>query len=152
MTTHNSTPHGLTWTHTRSQLSAETIGRPARSLDMDCHICVMTGENKFAGTKVKGLWDTGTSTTVITPAVAAKLNLKPAGNMTMNGLGGKQKSWITMACLRLPNGMVAGPFYMAVHELPSTDVLIGMDVISMGTFLLERKPDGGTRFTFELNI
>lgn len=140
----------LTWTHTKSSLSAETTGKPARSLKMDCHICVMTGNNKFTGTKVRGLWDTGTSTTVITPAVAAKLNLKPVGNMNLNGVGGKRQSWVTIACLRFPNGVVAGPFYMAVQELPSTDVLIGMDVISMGRFLLERKPDGGTKFTFTL--
>lgn len=34
--------------------------------------------------------------------------------------------------------------------LPSTDVLIGMDIISMGRFLLEPKPDGGTKFMFIL--
>jgi len=110
----------------------------------------LTGNKKLTGTKVRGTWDTGTSTTVITPAVAAKLNLKPVGNINLNGLGGRQMSWLTIAWLRFPNGIVLGPLYMAVQDLPSTDVLIGMDVISMGRFLLERKPDGGTRFTFTL--
>lgn len=110
----------------------------------------MTGNNRFTGVKARGLWDTGTSTTVITPAIAEKLNLRPVGGMKMNGLGGVQQSWLTIAYLRFPNGTVVGPLYMAVHDLPSTDVLIGMDIISMGTFLLERKPDGGTRFTFKL--
>lgn len=117
---------------------------------MDCNICVMTGNKKFTGVKAKALWDTGTSTTVISPAIAEKLNLEPIGGMRMNGLGGVQQSWLTLAYFRFPNGIVAGPFRMAVHELPSVDVLIGMDIISMGRFLLERKPDGGTKFMFIL--
>lgn len=140
----------LTWTHTSSSLLAETFGRPAQSLDMDCNICVMTGNSMFRGIKAHGIWDTGTSTTVITPAIAEKLNLKPIGGMRMNGLGGVQQSWLTLAYFRFPNGTVAGPIRMAVHELPSTDVLIGMDIISMGRFQLERKPDGGTKFMFIL--
>ena len=149
MTEQNSNPDSLTWTHTRSSLSAETFGNPASSLDMDCHICVKNGD-KFSGVPARALWDTGTSTTVISTTIAAKLGLQPVGKMRINGLGGIQHSWVTTAFLRFPNGTVAGPFYMAVHDLPSTDVLIGMDVISMGTFHLERKPDGGTRFTFTL--
>lgn len=117
---------------------------------MDCNICVMTGNKKFTGVKATALWDTGTSTTVISPAIAEKLNLEPIGGMRMNGLGGVQQSWLTLAYFRFPNGIVAGPFRMAVHELPSVDVLIGMDIISMGRFLLERKPDGGTKFMFIL--
>ena len=112
----------------------------------------MTGGNRFAGVSAKGLWDTGTSTTVITPAIATKLGLQPMGGMTMNGLGGKHQSWLTLAFFRFPNGVIAGPIQMAVHDLPSTDVLIGMDIISMGKFTIERKPDGGTRFTFDLNL
>lgn len=117
---------------------------------MNCNICVMTGNNMFSGVKARGLWDTGTSTTVISPAIAYKLNLQPIGGMKMNGLGGVQESWLTLAYFRFPNGTVAGPIRMAVHELPSTDVLIGMDIISMGRFLLEPKPDGGTKFMFVL--
>jgi len=119
---------------------------------MDCNICVLTGDNMFTGVKARGLWDTGTSVTVITPAIAAKLNLKPLGGYTMNGLGGVQQSWLTVGFLRFPNGKVWGPIHMAVHDLPSTDVLIGMDVISTGRLTIERKADGGTRFTFDLGI
>ena len=104
------------------------------------------------GKKVTGLWDTGTSTTVITPAIAAKLNLKPKGDMNMNGIGGVQKAWKTECFFRFPNGMACGPLLVAVHELPSVDVLIGMDVISTGTFTIRRKPDGGTLFTFDMNV
>jgi hypothetical protein len=32
------------------------------------------------------------------------------------------------------------------------DVLLGMDVISSGKFTIERKADGGTLFTFDMNL
>lgn len=119
---------------------------------MDCNICILRDDGVFSGVSAKGLWDTGTSTTVITPAIAARLKLPIVGGMNMNGLGGRQQAGMTIAYFRFPNRTVVGPIRMAVHELPSTDVLIGMDIISMGTLLLERKPDGGTKFTFDLNI
>jgi len=119
---------------------------------MDCNICVMTGDREFTGVKARGLWDTGTSVTVITPAIAAKLHMEPLGGYSMNGLGGVQQSWLTVGFLRFPNGAVWGPIHMAVHDLPNTDVLIGMDVISCGTFTIRRKPDGGTLFTFDMNV
>lgn len=142
----------LKWDLTSSSISAETTGRPAASLEMDCNICVLKENGIFSGVSAKGLWDTGTSTTVITPAIAERLKLPYVGGMSMNGLGGKQQTGLTIAFFRFPNRTVIGPIRMAVHELPSVDVLIGMDIISMGTFHLERKPDGGTLFTFDLNL
>lgn len=119
---------------------------------MDCYVCTMTQDGKMRGKQARGLWDTGTSVTVITPAIAEKLHLKPVGDMDMNGLGGVQQAWRAVAFFRFPNGKNCGPLLVAVHELPSVDVLIGMDVISIGKFLIERKPDGGTRFTFDMNV
>ena len=118
---------------------------------MDCAIiAVIDGQMRWE--RVRGLWDTGTSTTVITPAVAERLGLKPDGknSMSLNGLGGKQTAWTAVASIGFPNGKAYGPIEMAVHELPSVDVLIGMDVISIGKMIIEPKPDGGTKFMFML--
>lgn len=144
-------PVCLKWTYSAGSLSAETFGRPAEGFEMDCAvIVVIDGQIRFE--RVRGLWDTGTSTTVITPAVAARLGLKPDGksSMNLNGLGGRQKAWTAVASIGFPNGKAYGPIEVAVHDLPSVDVLIGMDVISLGTLTIEPKPDGGTRFTFTL--
>ena len=146
----NLNPASLRWTNTDSRLSAETFGRPATEIEMDCHLCLMQGET-MRGWRVNALWDTGSSITVVSPVVAAKMRLIPIGDMNMNGLGGKQKAWKSKCYLRFPNGKFCGPIVVAVHELPSVDVLIGMDVISIGKLTIERKPDGGTRFTFDLN-
>lgn len=118
---------------------------------MDCAIIEM-GSRRHE--RFKGLWDTGTSTTVITPDVAARLGILPdtEHSMGLHGLGGTTDAPTVVAAIGFPNGQAFGPIEMAVHELPSVDVLIGMDVISIGKLTIERKADGGTRFTFDLNI
>lgn len=118
---------------------------------MDCAIIEM-GSRRHE--RFKGLWDTGTSTTVITPEVADKLGIVPdkEHSMGLHGLGGTTDAPTIVAAIGFPNGQAFGPIEMAVHKLPSTDVLIGMDVISIGTLTIRRKPDGGTLFTFDMNI
>jgi hypothetical protein len=143
-------PVSLTWTYERFRLSAETIGLPIEELVMDCKIAVKRNGD-FDRVSAKALWDTGTSTTVITPGIAAKLGLEPdeKSYIDLNVVGGVIRAWMTVVYVLFPNGKGYGPIPVAVRELPSADVLLGMDVISIGTFTLRRKPDGGSLFTFE---
>lgn len=148
----HSTPHGLTWTWTKEKLTAETFGRPAEELAMNCKIgWYENGE--WRKEPVRALWDTGTSMTIVSPAIARKLNLPSLdATVTLNGVKSQSKANVYAARVILPNGKAYGPVAVAVQELPSTDVLIGMDVISAGMFTIKRKPDGGTLFTFDLNL
>ena len=145
----NSSRASLTWTHTNGSLSAETFGKPAEGLLMDCHIGV-DDEHGKRKTSVRALWDTGTSTTIISPEVARKLKPKVFDTITLSGLKGQSRAPVCAIYVLFPNGKAFGPIAAAIHELPSVDVILGMDVISIGTFTLRRKPDGGTLFTFEL--
>lgn len=72
--------------------------------------------------------------------------------MGLSGMGGTDMAWTALVSIGLPCGLAWGPMRVAVHELPTHDVLLGMDIIRIGNFTIERKPDGGTRFTFDLNI
>ena len=145
--------NGLTWTFESSRLSAESFGYPADEIVMVCGVGALR-DNGLKWKRVKALWDTGTSTTIITPTVAAMLGLEPEEKdfMDLNGIGGVVRAWTSVVYIGLPNGKAWGPVSVAVRELPSTDVLLGMDIISIGKFTIERKPDGGTRFTFDLNL
>lgn len=149
----HSTPDSLKWTHTRSRLCCETYGKPALELEMDCHIGA-AHDGRIRWQRAKALWDTGTSISVITPELADRLGLKPDNDdyIVLNRVGGVSRAWLSVAFVGFPNNIVCGPIRVAVRELPSTDVLIGMDVISNGTFAIRRKPDGGTLFTFDMNI
>lgn len=145
----NSNRASLTWTYESGRLSAETGGKPAAEIVMDCHIGVIdeSGKRKVP---VRALWDTGTSTTVVTPEVARRLKMKVFTTIGLSGLKGSARAPVCAAYVLLPNGKTYGPIAVAIHELPTVDVLLGMDVISIGTFTIKRKPDGGTLFTFEL--
>lgn len=148
----HSTPHGLTWTHTSSRLCCETYGHPALELEMDCEIGALKN-GRLIKTPVRALWDTGTSITVITPEVASKLPLvKLDKKIGLNGLKSKSEAELYLAVVVFPNGKIFGPIVVAVQELPSTDVLLGMNVILGGTFAIQRKEDGGTLFTFDMNL
>ena len=149
MTTENSTQESSKWTIETSRLSFETFGSPADGIRMECHIGVEDERGKIR-TPVTALWDTGTSMTVITPDVARKLKPKVIDTIVLNGLGGTRRVPVCAASVLLPNGLAYGPIAMAIDVLPTADVLLGMDVISIGTFLLEPKPDGGTKFMFIL--
>ena len=139
----------LKWQVGKTLLTAETFGQPASEIVMDCRVCTQPGEG-FRSLLVKALWDTGTSTTVISPRVASRLGLKPKGSAKTNAVGSVRQSGLTSAYLWLPNSMMIGPMMVVVDEIPSVDVLLGMDVIRFGKFTIERKPDGGTRFTFDI--
>ena len=121
-------------------------------LEMDCEIGVLQN-GRWVKTPVRALWDTGTSITVITPEVASKLPLaKLNRKIGLNGMNSQGESELYLARVIFPNGKAYGPILVAVQELPSTDVLLGMNVILGGKFTIERKPDGGTLFTFDMNL
>ena len=119
---------------------------------MDCEIGALQN-GRLIKTPVRALWDTGTSITVITPEVASKLPLvKLDKKIGLNGLKNKSEAELYLAAVVFPNGKIFGPIVVAVQELPSTDVLLGMNVILGGTFAIQRKEDGGTLFTFDMNL
>ena len=51
--------------------------------------------------------------------------------------------------LRLPSGVMFRKLKVTSGDLKDTDVLIGMDVISMGDFAVTAK-DGTTKFSFQI--
>lgn len=119
---------------------------------MDCHLAVMSN-GRWLKTPVRALWDTGTSITVITPEVASKLPLtKFDREIVLNGMDSQRRSDLYFASVFFPNGKIFGPILVAVQEIPTVDILLGMNVILGGKFSIERKPDGGTRFTFDMNL
>lgn len=143
---------GLTWTYEPARLCAETFGHPALELEMACDIGIKVN-GRWIKTPVRALWDTGTSITVISPQVASRLPLvKLDRKIRLSGMNTQGESDLFLASIIFPNGKCFGPIAVAVQELPSIDVLLGMNVIMSGTFTLERKPDGGTRFTFSMNL
>ncbi len=60
-----------------------------------------------------GLWDTGATTSLITPQVVEQLNLSPVGVTNLSYVGGSGTSKTYMVNLGLPNRVVVGGVLVA---------------------------------------
>ncbi len=86
--------------------------------------------------KVKALWDTGATSSVITKETAQKLCLIPINTVNVNHAGGTSPANAYMVNVYLPNNV--GVPMLQVIECPGTDdsfgAIIGMDIICRGDF------------------
>lgn len=97
----------------------------------------------------RALWDTGAMSSVITPALASRLGLKSLGLSLMQHTNGKVLVNTYAINLLLPNKMEVKTLYVMEGAMEDTDVLIGMDVITLCDFAVTNK-DGKTLFSFDI--
>jgi predicted aspartyl protease len=96
-----------------------------------------------------GLWDTGATGTVISKAVVDKLELKPIGKSKVFHANGESIVNVYAINLFLPNQV--GFQFVRVTEgvLNGFDLLIGMDIITIGDFSISNV-GGKTTFSFRV--
>ena len=101
--------------------------------------------------KFVAIWDTGATTTVITPKVVQTLGLIPSGKANIRGVAGKKDNANTYyIVIVLPNSVEVNVFRAveAPEEIAGgADILIGMDIIALGDFSVTNV-DKKTTFTF----
>ncbi|MCX6258705.1 MAG: retropepsin-like aspartic protease [Bacteroidia bacterium] len=110
-------------------------------------------ENLFTGAKCKSnaLWDTGATGSAITKLLAESLNLPPIGKMDVKGVHGIQTRNVYAVKVILNNNNIS--FNLRVTECDdltddhSTEMLLGMDIISQGDFAISNF-EGKTTMTF----
>jgi predicted aspartyl protease len=123
-----------------------------------CHISQAFDPGKSAPkcprAEFKAMWDTGAAKTVITPRVIESCGLTPMRrikSVLLQGVEGIEKSAAYEINLSLPSRIT-------IHELTVVsknpgevwwDVLIGMDVISIGDFRVTNK-NGKTEWSFSV--
>ena len=96
---------------------------------------IICNNNSFP---VKALWDTGSSESVISSEIAKKLNLKRVGKAKVDSTGSNFQSQVYEMDLLLGEKQI---FWLNVTESSELnkaglDVLLGMDVISLGDFAI----------------
>ena len=101
--------------------------------------------------KFVAIWDTGASSTCITKRLAAKLGLKSTGIIKNSTAGGLRPAATFLVNVFLPNHVVVPD--ITVHDMEDNedgfDVLIGMDIISLGDFSISNY-DQQTIFTYRM--
>ncbi len=83
---------------------------------------------------LKGIWDTGATGSAITPDVVKRLDLKPVGMTRVSTANGTADQNQYLVNLMLPNGVGVRAVKVTEADLTGADVLIGMDVITLGDF------------------
>ena len=97
----------------------------------------------------KAIWDTGASHCAITQKVVDDLNLtikRPVQTSTANGL---RDTYAYLVNICLPNNVMIPVRWATLSTLNGADILIGMDIISMGDFSVLRINED-VKFTFQL--
>ena len=135
---------------------AFTIAWPnlARSLDTDIGISEPTLPNQaidpnFQPVFYHGIWDTGATGSVITENVAKNLNLKPIGMTLVSTAGGQVLQNEYFVNIYLPNKIYVPNVKVTEGKLSNIDILIGMDIISLGDFSVTNH-EGKTVMSFRM--
>ena len=111
---------------------------------------VVTGVAGYSDPKdlpavVSALWDTGAWSSVITQKVVTALGLSPIDHVRACGVNGWYDAPVYIVDVTLPNKIKISNILVSLGTMTAADMLIGMDVISMGDFKLIN--DGKTSFS-----
>ncbi len=108
------------------------------------------GDTKTTINPFKGIWDTGASGTVITKNVVDSLSLKPTGQTMVNHAHGSNITNTYLVNITLPSNITVQNVVVTEGKLPEgVDLLIGMDIITLGDFSITNK-DKTTVMTFRI--
>lgn len=96
----------------------------------------------------QAIWDTGATNSVITQRVVDTVHLQPIGMTLVQGVHSKEMSEVYLVNVRLLNG-VGVPHVRVTKGILANgvDVLIGMDIITIGDFAITNH-GGVTVFSF----
>lgn len=100
---------------------------------------------------VTAQWDTGATGTCISKGIVSRLNLQPTGMInvqTPSGIGTMNKYMVNLT-LNNEVTILNLPVMDSKIGNQGIDVLIGMDIISMGDFAVSNF-DGKTQFSFRI--
>jgi predicted aspartyl protease len=102
------------------------------------------------GVKVRALWDTGASGTVITPEVSRELNLVPIDRVKVAGVNSVSIANVAQVSIGLPNQIMVEDINVMICDLKQDfDLLIGMNIILLGDFSISNGA-GKTLFSFAI--
>ncbi len=94
-----------------------------------------------------GIWDTGATNSMISQKVVDECELKPIGMVLVHGSTGSKYCETFLVNIFLPNRIVINSVRVTKSSITDCDILVGMDIITMGDFAITHY-DGKTTFSF----
>jgi hypothetical protein len=101
------------------------------------------------GIKTSVIWDTGATHSSLSIKIAKDLELKPIDTKVVRGVNSSKLVDVVIAEIELANGTLLANRRFSVCDIPGTDVLIGMDIITLGDFAISNS-GGKTLFSFAI--
>ena len=97
----------------------------------------------------EAVWDTGATGTVISEEVVSQLGIQPIDRINSHTANGTRIANVFLVNVYLPNDVVFPGLRVIDGNIPSTSVLIGMDIIGQGDFAVTHS-DNKTCMSFRL--
>lgn len=128
------------------------LGHSPQSVTTDILVSypLRTGDVAMPGKalRCKCKWDTGSNITCITHDLFHRLNIPTYDEIIVKTPHGTSTYTNTAKIsIGLPNGQIVPDVEVCVANMVETDVLIGMDIITMGDFSLTRNKFGEVIFS-----
>ena len=92
----------------------------------------------------RAIWDTGADTTIISSRIVKELNLLPYKLGGISGIGGATGSNVYLVHILVSTGDFVTNVEVMESDFEDIDVLIGMDVIVFGDFLITNQNEKTT--------
>ena len=87
----------------------------------------------------RAVWDTGATNSVITQQVVDRCGLKPISRAIVSTANGQHQAEVYLVNIALPNHVGCPNIRVTKADLGGADVLIGMDIITLGDFAITNK-------------
>ncbi len=132
----------------------QTYTKPAPCISTMCKISEPFDSDFDMGShppymELNAIWDTGAMRSTISTHIARQLNLKPIGQTRVCHADGESLCNYYIVNLLLPNKIEIKMLMVNDGRLTDTDLLIGMDVISLCDFAITNL-DMQTKFSFQV--
>jgi hypothetical protein len=99
--------------------------------------------------EVVAIWDTGTTNTAISEALATRLNLSLRDVSFASHFGGRSRCNIYVVNISLPSGISVRGLEVLSGDTGNCDIFIGMDIIGRGDFAVSNF-NGETVMSFRM--
>jgi hypothetical protein len=121
----------------------------ARELRTEVILFAVSAPSPNKTATVSAIWDTGATASVITPDIAQYLQLFPIDTVPIIGVNNEkpEPKPVSIVHIALPNNVLLQTRRVSVVTIAGADMLIGMDIISLGDFLICNAGDK-TSFSF----
>lgn len=122
-------------------------------LNTQCGVCVAYKHEQDGVVshvvECDAIWDTGAMGSVISSRLVEVLNLKPIGKAKVYHVNGMSVVNTYLVNIILPNNIQIQSVLVTEGVLDDTNMLIGMDIISLGDFSVTSS-QGRTKFSFQV--